>query len=170
MTMFPSVCLRCSDQGGWDARREEQEHRTGAGNTLPHTHTHSRRLVTHCPNSQPLASILNRTGPTLLHCERHRVADDDAPFSRRFIIRREQTPAETCDIGLSSRAAAQKGPPPSTPEVNALLLLRNRRVREPLAGMEECEVTSRLHILCHSRAPRKGFSVRAAARFWSGYL
>lgn len=163
MTMFPCVCLRCSDQGGWDARREEQEHRTGAGNTLPHTH--SPRLVTYSPNSQPLASLLNRTGPTLQHCERHRVADDDTPFSRRFIIRREQTPAETCDIGPSTRER-----PTSIPEVNALLLLRNRRVREPLAGMEECEVTSRLHILCHSRAPRKGFSVRAAARFGSGDL
>lgn len=43
-----SVFLLCSHQGGWHARGEEQEHRTGSGKTPP---TRPRRLH-HTLNSQ----------------------------------------------------------------------------------------------------------------------
>lgn len=141
-----SVFLLCSHQGGWYARGEEQEHRTGSGKTPS---TRPRRLH-HTLNSQELTPsvcahskiVVTRTAS--LRCERNHVADDYSPFSCRFIMGGEQTLGERRDIRLSTRAAVQirpfnkynftpidfRGPE----EANALSLLCNRRLFE--AGLD----------------------------------
>lgn len=125
---------------------------------------------------------MNRTAPTLLHCERNHVADDYSPFSSGFIISGEQTLGEACDIRLSTRAAVQirllvgfipapfqnTSPPPSISQAQRERKLchdhvADVRLSQRAGRRNRCEMTSaaetRLHILCHSEWFMKAFSV-----------